>query len=167
MPTATESLEISWENPAQAPAHPRYSLLFKPQNSNRGYRAEIHIVGDRSLVSYLNQIGFTSEEAIRVLITLHTRLKARVMPTGKRRSRRKQMTRSWMNLPWAEPYRLAMLESDPQKLTRRIQVAKTAISLRLNELNSFDQHESEIKALADALKVLRLLGEHAHLRKAA
>lgn len=58
---------------------------------------------------------------------------------------------------WKKPYRQALKESDPRKLTQLVQAAEYAIVLRLQELgNSTDTHEerAEMKrATADLLVV--------------
>lgn len=59
---------------------------------------------------------------------------------------------------WKEPYRQALKESDPQKLTELVQAAEYAIVLRLRELeNSMDDHEerSEMKRAAADLLVIK------------
>jgi hypothetical protein len=60
--------------------------------------------------------------------------------------------------PWKEPYRQALKESDPQKLTELVQAAEYAIVLRLRELeNSKDNQEerAEMKRAAADLLVIK------------
>ena len=59
---------------------------------------------------------------------------------------------------WKEPYRQALKESDPQKLTELVHAAEYAILLRLQELeNSTDHHEerAEMKRAAADLLVIK------------
>ena len=59
---------------------------------------------------------------------------------------------------WKEPYRHALKESDPQKLTELVHAAEYAIVLRLQELeNSTDHHEerAEMKRAAADLLVIK------------
>ncbi|MFZ0584287.1 MAG: hypothetical protein WAN72_21970 [Candidatus Acidiferrales bacterium] len=76
---------------------------------------------------------------------------------------------------WKEPYRQALKESDPRKLTELVQTAEYAIVLRLQELeNSTDNPEerAEMKhATADLLVIktykLGWPGVHTSSRSAA
>lgn len=70
--------------------------------------------------------------------------------------------------PWAEAYQLAVLESDSVKLSSRIETAKSAIALRIDELSELTNLAAftpELNSMNKALQVLRLLAEHARLRK--
>jgi hypothetical protein len=58
---------------------------------------------------------------------------------------------------WAEPYRLAVLETNGAKLTSRIFDARSAISKRIIELENDTANMQERQALTDALKFLALL----------
>ena len=62
---------------------------------------------------------------------------------------------------WREPYRQALKESDPRKLTQLVQAAEYAIVLRLQELgNSTDNHEerAEMKRATADLLVIKTYG---------
>ena len=58
---------------------------------------------------------------------------------------------------WIEPYRQALKESDPQRLTELVKAAEYAIVLRFQELeNSTDSHEERAemrRAAADLLVI--------------
>lgn len=70
------NLEIRWENQAQWPARPRYSLRFRdPNDFPSKSEPDIYIVGDESLTSYLRQIGVPSGEALQLV-----RLIRRIQP---------------------------------------------------------------------------------------
>ena len=63
---------------------------------------------------------------------------------------------------WAEPYRLAMLETDPEQLLTRVVAAKSAINERVSQLsNSLDDHKAERETINQALKMLELLLQQA------
>ena len=82
-----ESLEISWENEAQLPERPLYSLHFSAQrNPVRSAQPEIYIAGVESLASYLRQIGFTPDEAMEVLGLIQRLSYARIpkLPSGEK-----------------------------------------------------------------------------------
>ncbi len=60
--------------------------------------------------------------------------------------------------PWGQLYETAILETDPSKLTKHIQVAKQAIMARVQELNT--DHGGTIEertAIRDALSGLQVL----------
>jgi hypothetical protein len=62
----------------------------------------------------------------------------------------------------------AVLETDSTKLFSQIETAKRAIALRITELSELPSLEGlagEIVSINRALQVLRLLEEHAPLRK--
>lgn len=70
--------------------------------------------------------------------------------------------------PWEEAYQLAVLETDTERLRSRIETAKSAIALRLAEIQELPDVEGqarELDSLTKALNVLRLLAEHAPLRR--
>jgi hypothetical protein len=75
------------------------------------------------------------------------------------------MTRPWERHPWANVYRIALLEVNPDQMPARIRVAKSVIRTRVAEVGKSQRHEPELKALEDALKVLRILEEYQHDRK--
>ena len=69
---------------------------------------------------------------------------------------------------WKEAYQLAILESDSARLASLIEAAKVAIAARiveLRELPSLEGQTCELDSITHALQVLRLLAEHAPLRK--
>ncbi len=60
---------------------------------------------------------------------------------------------------WQEPYRAAVIETNPKLLKQKIAGAERAAILRLKQLqNSADNHH-ELIALTDALTALKILGE--------
>ena len=60
---------------------------------------------------------------------------------------------------WQEPYRAAVIETNPKLLKQKIAGAQQAAILRLKQLqNSADNHH-ELTALTDALTALKILGE--------
>lgn len=70
--------------------------------------------------------------------------------------------------PWEEAYQLAVLETDSEKLYSRIETAKSAIALRITELQESPDlagRVPELDLLIQALQALRLLAEHAPLRR--
>jgi hypothetical protein len=72
----------------------------------------------------------------------------------------------WHHQLWVRSYEYAVLEVDRSKLPDRIQVAETAISARLLVL--IESHDlEEPNALREALRVLKLIGEHARWIKGA
>ena len=74
----------------------------------------------------------------------------------------------WEHPQWEKAYQLALLEGDPTRLVSRIEVAKVAIAARiveLRELPSLAGRTAELDSIHHALQVLRLLAEHAPLRK--
>ena len=60
---------------------------------------------------------------------------------------------------WQEPYRAAVIETNPKLVKQKIAGAQQAAILRLKQLeNSTDNHH-ELIALTDALTALKILGE--------
>jgi hypothetical protein len=60
---------------------------------------------------------------------------------------------------WQEPYRAAVIETNPKLLKQKISGAQQAAILRFKELeNSLDRH-AELRALTDALTALKILAE--------
>jgi hypothetical protein len=62
---------------------------------------------------------------------------------------------TWENQPWAEAYRLAVLEVDRSARLGRIQEAKSIIHARIKELADAEVGKTELIALNDALVMLR------------
>jgi hypothetical protein len=58
---------------------------------------------------------------------------------------------------WQEPLLQAVMETKPNSLTGKIQIAETAISQRLIELDSNPTSKEERVALSDAVSTLRVL----------
>lgn len=58
---------------------------------------------------------------------------------------------------WQEPYKKALLELNPEKLTERVAAAEAVILNRLQELSSTSNHHAERRAMEDALAALRVL----------
>lgn len=58
---------------------------------------------------------------------------------------------------WAEPYRLAVLETNRAKVASRVFDARSAIGRRIIELENDPANIQERRALTDALKFLALL----------
>src|SRR5262249_52474826 len=58
---------------------------------------------------------------------------------------------------WQEAYRAALLELDPEKLPKRVEVAGTAIFKRLQTLSKAPNSKAERQAIEDALASLRTL----------
>jgi hypothetical protein len=70
--------------------------------------------------------------------------------------------------PWEEAYQLAVSESDAARLLGRIEMAKSAIALRISELQglpSLGERTLELHSITQALEVLRLLAEYAPSRE--
>ena len=59
---------------------------------------------------------------------------------------------------WQEPYRAAVIETNPELFKQKIAVAEQAVKLRLEELENSADHRDERTALTDALTTLRILG---------
>ena len=77
------------------------------------------------------------------------------------------MTPQSNSYDWDEPYRLAVLETDPRQLMSRVSAAKSAIEARMTKLSgSADDHFEELKNLYSALKIMQLLTNEAKNEKA-
>jgi hypothetical protein len=75
------------------------------------------------------------------------------------------MTEPWEEQPWIEPYRLALVETNPSKMLDRIETAKAAIKSRIEELTRFVDGAAERGALMDALNALRFLTQESTVEK--
>lgn len=72
------------------------------------------------------------------------------------------MTAPSRRYDWDEPYRLAVLETDPTQLMPRVIAAKSAIKARVAELsNDGLGHQDELKTIESALRILELLAHEA------
>ncbi len=60
---------------------------------------------------------------------------------------------------WQEPYRAAVIETNPKLLKQKIAGAQQAAILRLKQLENSPDHHHELIALTDALTALKILGE--------
>jgi hypothetical protein len=60
---------------------------------------------------------------------------------------------------WQEPYRAAVIETNPKLLKQKIAGAEQAAILRLKELANSADHHHELTVLADALTALKILRE--------
>jgi hypothetical protein len=60
---------------------------------------------------------------------------------------------------WQEPYRAAVIESNPRLLKQKIAGAEQAVILRLKQLENNADHHHELTALTDALSALKILSE--------
>ena len=60
---------------------------------------------------------------------------------------------------WQEPYRAAIIETNPKLLKQRISGAQQAAILRFKELENSSDHHAELSALTDALTALKILAE--------
>ena len=60
---------------------------------------------------------------------------------------------------WQEPYRSAVIESNPKLLKPKIASAQQAVILRLKQLENSPDHRAELTALTDALTALQILAE--------
>jgi hypothetical protein len=58
---------------------------------------------------------------------------------------------------WQNEYAAALLETDPQKLSERVEAAETAIYKRRQELSQNSEHHTERHVIEDALQSLRVL----------
>ena len=58
---------------------------------------------------------------------------------------------------WQEPLLQAVMETKPDSLMEKIQIAESAISQRLRELDSNPSSKEEWVALSDAVSTLRVL----------
>jgi len=62
---------------------------------------------------------------------------------------------------WQEPYRAAILETNPNLLKHKIAAAEQAVTLRFKELENSANRREERLALTDALTALKILRESA------
>jgi len=60
---------------------------------------------------------------------------------------------------WQEPYRAAVIETNPKLVKQKIAGAEQAAMLRLKQLQNSADHHHELMALTDALTALKILGE--------
>jgi len=60
---------------------------------------------------------------------------------------------------WQEPYRAAVIETNPKLLKQKISRAQQAAILRFKELENSLDHHAELRALTDALTALKILAE--------
>ena len=60
---------------------------------------------------------------------------------------------------WQEPYRAAVIETNPKLLKLKIAGAEQAATLRLKQLQNSADHHHELIALTDALTALKILAE--------
>jgi hypothetical protein len=60
---------------------------------------------------------------------------------------------------WQEPYRAAVIETNPELLKLKIAGAEQAVILRLKQLQNSADHHHELIALTDALTALKILAE--------
>jgi hypothetical protein len=74
------------------------------------------------------------------------------------RQKGKTMGATQLRYPqWQEPLLQAVMETKPDSLIEKIQIAETAISQRLRELDSDPASKEERVALSDAVLTLRVL----------
>jgi hypothetical protein len=60
---------------------------------------------------------------------------------------------------WQEPYRAAVIETNPKLLKQKIANARQAAILRLKQLENSIDHHHELTALTDTLAALKILAE--------
>ena len=60
---------------------------------------------------------------------------------------------------WQEPYRAAIIESNPKLFKQKIAGAEQVVILRLKQLENNADHHHELTALTDALSALKILRE--------
>ena len=60
---------------------------------------------------------------------------------------------------WQEPYRAAVLETNPKLLKQKISTAQQAAMSSLKQLEHSADHHHELTALTDALTALKILAE--------
>jgi hypothetical protein len=58
---------------------------------------------------------------------------------------------------WQPEFEAAVVETDPERLPRRVEAAEGAIFLRLQELASRSDSHAERHAISDAVRTLRIL----------
>jgi hypothetical protein len=60
---------------------------------------------------------------------------------------------------WQEPYRAAVIETNPKLLKQKISTAQQAAILRLKQLENGAERHHELTAITDALSALKILAE--------
>lgn len=60
---------------------------------------------------------------------------------------------------WQEPFRVAVIETNPKLLKQKILAAQQAVISRLKQLENSADHHHELMALTDALSALKILAE--------
>jgi hypothetical protein len=60
---------------------------------------------------------------------------------------------------WQEPYRAAIIETNPKLVKQKIAGAEQAVILRFKQIENNADHHRELIALTDALSALKILGE--------
>jgi hypothetical protein len=60
---------------------------------------------------------------------------------------------------WQEPYRAAVIETNPKLRKHKIAGAQQAAILRLRQLENIADHHHELTALTDTLAALKILRE--------
>ena len=60
---------------------------------------------------------------------------------------------------WQEPYRAAVIETNPKLVKQKIAGAEQAAMLRLKQLQNSADHHQELIALTDALTAVKILAE--------
>ncbi len=60
---------------------------------------------------------------------------------------------------WQEPYRAAIIETNPGLFKQKIAGAEQVVILRLKQLENNADHHHELTALTDALSALKILRE--------
>jgi hypothetical protein len=60
---------------------------------------------------------------------------------------------------WQEPYRAAIIESNPKLFKQKIAGAEQAVILRFKQLENSADHRHELIALTAALTALKILAE--------
>jgi hypothetical protein len=60
---------------------------------------------------------------------------------------------------WQQPYRAAVIETNPKLLKQKIAGAEHAVILRLKQLENNEDPHHELTALTDALSALKILRE--------
>jgi hypothetical protein len=58
---------------------------------------------------------------------------------------------------WQNEYAAALLETNPQELSQRVEAAETAIYKRLQQLSQNSDHYTERQVIEDALASLKVL----------
>jgi hypothetical protein len=60
---------------------------------------------------------------------------------------------------WQQPYRAAVIETNPKLLKQKISGAQQAVIFRLKQVENSADHHHELIALTDALTALKILAE--------